>query len=81
MKKPLIATLLLIPILVVFAVFVWPTRYRYASVTVPTNALLLRDRYGIKTATYDLPVRVDRFTGRAEALLPDGWRGFIKTPK
>lgn len=42
-----------------FAAFVWPTRFRFDHMTVEGNIVL---------------VRVDRFTGNADMLLPDdGW--------
>jgi len=42
-----------------FALFVWPTRWRYDHMTVDGD-------------TY--PVRIDRLTGHADVLLPgDGW--------
>ena len=43
----------------VFAVYVWPTRFRYDHVV---------------TDNEDYPVRIDRLTGEAEMLTPDdGW--------
>jgi hypothetical protein len=50
----------LIAVLVVglFGWFVWPTRYRYDH---------------LKFGQMNLPVRIDRFSGRAEALYPSGW--------
>jgi hypothetical protein len=46
-----------------FAVYVWPTPYRYAE-------LSRRDRYLISTFL----VRINRFTGRADVLTPhQGW--------
>ncbi len=45
--------------LLAFAAFVWPTRYRFDHMTVENNFVI---------------VRVDRFTGNADMLLPDdGW--------
>ena len=42
-----------------FAAFVWPTRYRYDHMTVDSNFVI---------------VRVDRFNGNADMLVPDeGW--------
>jgi len=42
-----------------FALFVWPTRWRYDHLTIDT---------------YTYPVRIDRLTGDADVLLPaDGW--------
>jgi hypothetical protein len=43
---------------VLFAWFVWPTRYRYTTA---------------KYRNMDMPVRIDRFTGRTELLYPRGW--------
>ena len=51
--------LVALALLVVFALFVWPTQWRYDHMTVDGD-------------TY--PVRIHRFTGRAWVLLPgDGW--------
>jgi len=45
--------------LMAFALFVWPSRWRY-------------DRMTVGDDTY--PVRIDRFNGHADILLPgDGW--------
>lgn len=44
--------------IVAFALFVWPTRYRF-------------DR--LKFGTNDWPLRIDRFTGKTEALNGGGW--------
>ena len=42
-----------------FAIYVWPTRWRYDHMTVDGNIV---------------PVRMNRFTGAADMLLPDeGW--------
>ncbi len=42
-----------------FAAFVWPTRWRYDHMTVDGDIV---------------PVRIDRFSGDADMLLPDdGW--------
>ncbi len=42
-----------------FAAFVWPTRWRWDHMTVDGDVV---------------PVRIDRFTGDADMLLPDdGW--------
>lgn len=46
-------------VLMLFAVFVWPTKYRYDHMHVTT---------GDTSAV--MPVRIDRFTGRAEELVP-----------
>ena len=44
---------------VAFAVYVWPTRWRYDHMTVDGNIV---------------PVRMDRFSGDADMLVPDeGW--------
>ena len=40
----------------VFAVYVWPTRWRYDHMTVDGNIV---------------PVRMDRFSGDADMLVPD----------
>jgi hypothetical protein len=46
-------------LLAALAVYVWPTRFRYDHVSVDGN-------------TY--PVRIDRFTGDGDMLVPDqGW--------
>jgi len=46
-------------LLLAFAVYVWPTRWRHDHMTVDGNIV---------------PVRVDRFSGEADMLLPDdGW--------
>ncbi len=44
---------------VLFGVFAWPTQYRHDH---------------IKLMNVDLPVRIDRFTGKTEILYQDGWR-------
>ena len=55
---------ILIPIawllfVVAFAVYVWPTRWRYDHMTVDGNIV---------------PVRMDRFSGDSDMLVPDeGW--------
>lgn len=44
---------------VAFAVYVWPTRWRYDHLTMDGNIV---------------PVRMDRFSGDADMLVPDeGW--------
>ena len=51
--------LLWLLLLVAFAAYVWPTRWRYDHMTVDGDIV---------------PVRMDRLTGRADMLLPDeGW--------
>jgi hypothetical protein len=50
--------LLGIAVFVVLAVFVWPTRYKYDH---------------MKLGEDDLPVRIDRLTGKTEILFPQGW--------
>jgi len=51
--------LLLIALVVLFAVYVWPGRYRY-------------DHVSVEGSTY--PVRIDRLNGDADMLVPDeGW--------
>lgn len=51
--------LLILALLGAFATFVWPTRYRYDHLTTDGNLV---------------PVRLDRFNGDADMLVPDeGW--------
>ena len=51
--------LVVLLLLAALAVYVWPTRFRYDHVSVDGN-------------TY--PVRIDRFTGDSDMLVPDqGW--------
>ena len=46
-------------LVVAFAVYVWPTRWRYDHLTMDGNIV---------------PVRMDRFSGDADMLVPDeGW--------
>ena len=51
--------LLLLAIVAACALFVWPTRFRYDHMTADGNIV---------------PVRIDRFSGDADMLVPDeGW--------
>lgn len=51
--------LALVALVAAFAAFVWPTRWRYDHMTVDGDIV---------------PVRIDRFTGDADMLVPDsGW--------
>ena len=55
----ILRVLFVMGLLAAFALFVWPTRWRYDHMTVDND-------------TY--PVRIDRITGHSELLLPgDGW--------
>lgn len=58
----------LIAVLVVglFAWFIWPTRYRYDHA---------------KFGPMDVPIRIDRLSGRTEALYPYGWTTLGQKPK
>ena len=59
MDRPRLKSLLWLLVVLVFAVYVWPTRWRYDHMTLDGNIVL---------------VRMDRFSGEAEMLLPDeGW--------
>jgi hypothetical protein len=59
MGHPRLKALVWLIVLVVFAVYVWPTRWRYDHMTLEGNIVL---------------VRMDRFSGDADMLLPDeGW--------
>ena len=59
MSRPRARTLLWWLLLGLFAAFVWPTPWRYDHMTVDGNIV---------------PVRMNRFTGAADMLLPDeGW--------
>lgn len=51
--------LILIAVAIPFAVYVWPTKYQY-------------DRFRLDT--FEVPVRIDRFTGQAEQLTVMGWQ-------
>jgi hypothetical protein len=56
---PTVRTLLLLALVAAFASFVWPTRWRYDHMTVDGDLV---------------PVRIDRFSGEADMLVPDsGW--------
>ncbi len=51
--------LVVLAIVAAFALFVWPTRYRYEHMTTDNNLVI---------------VRIDRFNGNADMLVPDeGW--------
>ena len=53
-----------------FAVYIWPTQYRYAE-------LAHRQRYLLSTYV----VRINRFTGRADVLAPhQGWICYSNCP-
>jgi hypothetical protein len=55
----LLRVVVALAILVLFAIYIWPTRYRYDHVSTDGD-------------TY--PVRIDRFNGDADMLTPDdGW--------
>jgi hypothetical protein len=59
MGRPRLKALLWLLVMLVFSVYVWPTRWRYDHMTLEGNIVL---------------VRVDRFSGEADMLLPDeGW--------
>lgn len=59
MSARIARVLIVLVVLGAFALFVWPTRWRYDHMTVDGD-------------TY--PVRLDRLTGHADVLLPgDGW--------
>jgi hypothetical protein len=57
----LATVVLVLAVLGLFAVYVWPTRYRYDHMSFPGDV-----------GTY--PVRIDRFSGEVEVLRPMGWR-------
>jgi hypothetical protein len=62
---PTIRTVLLLALLTAFVAFVWPTRFRYDHMTFDGDLV---------------PVRIDRFSGNAEMLVPDsGWLP-VETP-
>ncbi len=55
----ILRTLIVFIVLGLLAVFVWPTQFRYDHMTVDGNIV---------------PVRIDRFNGDADMLVPDeGW--------
>ena len=59
MLMRIIRWLLLLAIVAAYALFVWPTRFRYDHLTTDGNLV---------------PVRIDRFNGNADMLVPDeGW--------
>ena len=59
MGHPRLKALFWLIVLAVFVVYVWPTRWRYDHMTLEGNIVL---------------VRMDRFSGDADMLLPDeGW--------
>lgn len=66
MKRLVIIQVFACVVLVFLGIFVWPTRYRYDH---------------IKQGSMTLPIRIDRFTGRAEALyLEGGWSDLTPVP-
>lgn len=59
MRSLALASVLWIVLVLAFTLFVWPTRWRYDHMTVDGNIV---------------PVRMDRFSGEADMLVPDeGW--------
>jgi hypothetical protein len=51
---------ILVAVLVIFAIYVWPTRYMYTHTRVESGV--------------ELVTRIDRFSGEAEWLMPNqGW--------
>ena len=59
MARPRVKALLWLFVVLLFAAFVWPTRWRYDHMTVDGDIV---------------PVRMDRFTDEADMLLPgEGW--------
>ena len=57
--RGVIRWLIVLGIVAAFAAFVWPTRWRYDHMTVDGDLV---------------PVRIDRFSGDADMLVPDeGW--------
>lgn len=55
-------TIVLLLAAIIFAVFVWPTRYRYDH---------------LKMGDSNYPVRTDRLTGKTEVLAQNGWQELI----
>jgi hypothetical protein len=51
---------------IVFALFIWPTAYRYDHMELGAGR--------------SLPVRINRFTGFAEVLYPSGWKAPTQEP-
>jgi hypothetical protein len=60
-----IALCVALMVLIVLGIFVWPTRYRYEH---------------LKQGNNDVPVRINRFNGRIEALSCAGWQTLGVTP-
>jgi hypothetical protein len=59
MGHPRLKALVWLIVMLVFAAYVWPTRWRYDHMSLEGNIVL---------------VRMDRFSGEADMLLPDeGW--------
>ena len=59
MKARVVLPLFWLLLVAAFAVYVWPTRWRYDHLTMDGNIV---------------PVRMDRFSGDSEMLVPDeGW--------
>ena len=59
MTRARVLRLMWLLLILLFAVYVWPTRWRYDHLTFEGNIV---------------PVRMDRFSGDADMLLPDeGW--------
>ena len=59
-NKQITVSILAIFLLVIYAIFVWPTRYMYDHIGVGEGSSFI--------------VRIDRFTGKAEWLMPQqGW--------
>ena len=59
MRSRILIPLAWLLFIVAFAIYVWPTRWRYDHMTVDGNIV---------------PVRMDRFSGDSDMLVPDeGW--------